>query len=674
MKRRVAILLAVTAAGGAAGVWVPARVAANTGLCPQPTVTGVSPQVAPAGATVTITGSGFAGVACPVTVNVGGVSGGKATLVNSGTVTFVAGSGLHGGVQVVLTDSLQGQNFSNGNLTFFNPVSASGVSPATPTTGQGVTVGGQGFSLGLPAGDEHVAATYLWGSDGSTCAGASAAVASNTAISVSAPGHYCDGPVLLAITAPSDLNSPNTSPLQLYKDTPGSIDVAASNVQLSSPTATAGGSVTVSGSGFGTNGTANIGSAPAPSTWSDTSVSVSVPDTAVSNSVSLTRIDGAVIDAGALSVVARVDSVSPSSASPGSTVTISGGGFGVHAGTVALGSANMPVSSWSPTSISATVPSGAQTGAMTITPVDTSPPAGQPSLTVEQSIQIGSSGGPGSGGAAGTGGNAHGAASSTPLTPQQVQQVTSALSAPPPALPPPVVGGPIPSLPPSHPTSGPVSISLHTQSGTAAPGKTVPFTVTLRAYGKPVGNAAVQMVIAYKPGPDGSVTPTSGVTDANGQLRGVMHLSKTPGEMIVLARAGVVSDEVRVLGSTATAAKVGGASGAGSTVLHALPIAVIVLAALLLATGIGLRVALAMGSGSGLRAALLRERISAGVRMTWLRRRSRAWRASWHHVQSGADAPAELSVPAEDEPALGLRVLDGQASPEETKEGIEVGA
>lgn len=671
MKRRLALLLAVIATGGAAGVWLPARVAANTNLCPQPNVTSVSPQVASTG-DVTVRGSNFSGLGCSVSASVGGTAV-SASLNPDGSLKFAAGSGLHGGVQVVLTevvDQLHASNASNANLTFFSPVTASGVSPAAPTTGQGVTVSGQGFNLGLPAGDEHVAAAYLWG-DGSTCAGASASVASNSAIALSAPGHYCNGPVSLAISAPADLNSPTGTQLSLYADRPGSIDVAWSDAQLTSPTATAGGSVGVSGSGFGNAGTATIGDAPAPSTWSDTSVSLTVPDTAVSNPVSLTRAgDGAVIGVGTLGVVARVDGVSPSSASPGSTVTISGGGFGVHAGTVTLGSTSLPVSSWSPTSIAVTIPNGAQSGTLTITPVDTSPPASQPSMTVQQQLAFK----PTTGGAAGGGQSGSTSASSAPLTPSQVQQVTAALSAPPPALPPPVVGGPPPALPKSHPTNGPVTLSLHAKSTTATPGKTVPFTVTLRAYGKPVANAAVQLVIAYEPAPDGSISPTSGVTDANGELHGVVHLSRTPGEMIILARAGMFSDEVRVIGSKTTAAKVSGASTAGSTLQHALPVAVVVLAALLLATGIGLRVALVLGTGSGLRVALLRERLSAGVRLSGLRRRTRTWRASWHHVRAGGDAPAEIDVAGENEPALGLGPLDAHTAPEEAKEGVEVGA
>jgi hypothetical protein len=676
MKRRTALLLAVTAAAGAAGVSAPSRVAANTNLCPQPNITGLSQQVAPAQTSITINGSGFTAIGCNIkSVTVGGAPAGQVTAVTSGAITFTAATGLHGGVQVVIQDTLGGTNVSNGNVAFYSPASTSGVSPGAPAAGQGTTVDGSGFALGLPAGFEHVSAAYLWG-DGSSCAGASASVASDSAISLSAPGHYCDGPVSLAISAPADLSNPTGALLPLYRGHPGSVDVAATGMQLPTPTATAGGSVSVQGSGFGTDGTASLGGATVPSSWSDTGVTVNVPDTSVSNSqVVLTRsADGATIAVpGAVTVVARVDGVSPSSASPGSAVTISGGGFGTHPGTVALGSTNLPVSSWAPASIVATVPSGAQSGNLTITPVDTSPPSSQPGLGVVQPIRIG----PGTGGAAGTGGSTSGGSGSSqtaPLTPAQVQQVTAALSAPPPSLPPPVVGGPPPALPPSHPTNGPISLSLHTQSKSAVPGKSVPFTVTLRAYGKPVGGAAVQLVIAYEPAPDGSVTPTSGVTDDQGQLHGVVHLSKVPGEMIILARTGMFSDEVQLLGSKSAAAAANGAASFSSTLQHNLPIAVIALAALFLLTGLGLRVALAMGTGRGLRTALLRERLSAGARFDWLRRRVLRRTRSWHDVQAGGDAPAEAGVPGHDEPTFGLSVIDGDAPPQEAKEGVEVGA
>ena len=602
MKRPATLLLtgAMVAAGAA---WYPIHAAAA--LCGQPSVTGVSPQVATAGATVTITGSNFANLLCTTSVSIGGVSPSQNPTVSSNgtSITFSNQPAMNGGILVTET-GVGGSNVSNSNIAFYTIPTVSGLSTATPTAGQGVTVSGHGFNLNSSNDTrlvEHVAAAYLVGSSSTACAGASAGLSSDTAIAVSAPGHYCDGNLALSVTAPGDLGNPSGSQIPVYSGLPGHIDVQASGMTLSNTTATAGGTVSVTGSGFGTGGSATLGGAAVtPSGWNDTSVALPVPDTSVSNSaVALTRAadNAAIAVPGTVTVDARADSIAPTSAAPGATVTVSGGGFGTHPGTVSLASANATVTSWSPTSITFTVPAAGQSGPLTITPVDTGPPATEPSLTVTHPVSLGvGSGSPGS--------------TAKPLSPAQVQQVTQALNAPPPPLPKPVVGGTPPPIPPSHPTNGPVALSLKTAAATAKPGKTVPFTVTLLAYGRAVASAPVQMVVAYEPAPDALITPASGVTNAKGQFHGVIRLSRTAGEMIVLARSGEFSDEVRLIGSNATAAELAAGQQSGSSALqNTIPYAIVGFATLLLLVGIALRVGLYIAAKDSVRAALIRERV-----------------------------------------------------------------
>lgn len=641
--------------------WWPGHVEAA--LCSQPSVSSVSPNVAKPGDTVTITGSNFSSVACNTSANIGGVSLTQNQMsVHANSISFTAQAGMHGGVQVVLTDLGNYPNASNANVAFYTAPTVSGLSTGTPSAGEGVSVAGSGFAFTVPSGDEQLSAAYL-SSNGSTCAGASAGLSSDTAIAVSAPGHFCDGPLALAISAPADLGDPG-SLITVYSGNPGTIDVRPTVTQLSSSTVVAGSPVNVDGSGFGNAGSATVGGGDASSSWSDTNVAVSVPDTAVSNSsIGLKRAaDGATISVpGTIAVVARVDGLSPSSASPGDAVTISGGGFGTDPGTVTLGSTKLNVTGWSPTSITLILPAGSQTGSLTITPVDTNPPAGQPGVTVVPKLSLNTSGG-------GTGSSS--AASAKPLTPDQVQQVTAALSAPPPPLPPAVVGGTPPSLPPTHPTNGLVTLALKAATTTATPGKTVPFVVTLKAAGNPVANAPVQMVIAYEPAADGSVSPTSGVTDNKGEFHGTLHISKTPGEMIVLARAGEFSDEVRVLGSTAgTAAHTSAGSSAAGAVV---PIAIVVIAALLVLIGIGLRLWLMFGSERDIRTALMKERLARVPMLLWRRVPTVQTPWSGRDVQPRRDAPAQLEVPAQAELATGLDRLRTDAAPDETKERIEI--
>ena len=688
MKRPATLLLtgAIVAAGA---VWYPTHVAAA--LCGMPvvsgvTVNGVSKQFAPAGSAVTITGSNFMALTCNTTANVGGVGLAQNQMtVSNSALTFTAQPGMHGGIQVTET-GVGGSNVSNANIAFYTTPTVSGLSTATPTAAQGVTVSGSGFNFTLPSGDEQMTAKYLSGS--TTCSGASATLSSDSAIAVSAPGHYCDGAVALTISAPGDLGNPSGSQITVYSGEPGTVDVKAVADSLPTTAVVAGSTFNVTGSGFGSSGSATLGGAGVTTTWSDTSVGITVPDTAVSKSaVALTRgFDNAAITVpGQLTVNARVDGISPTSAQPGDAVTVSGGGFGTTAGTVSLASASATVSSWSPTSITFTVPSAGQTGQLTITPVDTGPPATEPSLTVTHPVVLGVT--PTSGGAPGSSGSG---ANSKPLTQQQVQQVTQALSAPPPPLPPPVVGGTPPPIPPSHPTNGSVALSLKPTATTAKPGKAVPFTVTLLAYGRPVGNAPVQMVVAYEPGPDAVIVPMSGITDDKGQFHGTVHLSKKPGEMIILARTGEFSAEVQLIGSTVTAATVGTGHTTGTTALQSsLPYAVVALAALLLIAGLGIRIWLWVGSTESVRAALVRERLGRLARAAGrpFRAAGRAVRgfllahvvkappraASGRDVQARGNTASEAEVPAEHQATAVLGDLGSDAAPDQAKERISVG-
>ena len=675
MKRPAALLLtgAIVAAGA---VWYPSHAAAA--VCSQLTVSSVAPQSAAPGASVTINGSGFSNVLCTTSANIGGVNltQNQMSITNT-TITFTVQTGMHGGIQITQT-GIGGSNVSNANIAFYAIPTVSGLSNTTPTATQGITVGGSGFDFTLPSGYEQMTAKYLQGS--TTCSAASATLSSDSAIAVSAPGHYCDGAVALTITAPGDLGNLSAPPVQVYQGQPGTVDVKAVANALSTTPVVAGSTVNVTGSGFGNNGSATLGGATVTPTWSDTSVGIPVPDTAVSKStVALSRaFDNAAITVpGQLTVNARVDGIAPASAQPGDTVTVTGGGFGTTAGTVTLANANATVSSWSPTTITFKVPSAAQTGQLTITPVDTGPPATEPSLTVTHPLVLNST--PTSGGAPGSSGSG---SNSKPLTQQQVQQVTQALSAPPPPLPPAVIGGTPPPIPPSHPTNGSIALSLKPASTSAKPGKTVPFTVTLLAFGRPVGNAPVQMVVAYEPAPDAAITPMSGITDAKGQFHGAVRLSKTPGEMIILARTGEFSAEVQLMGSTVTAATVGTGHASGTSALQSsLPYAVVALALLLLIVGMGLRIGLWVGSTESVRAALVRKRFNRMTRGTRGRFSTvvRAVRGfllahvvqappaspSGRDVQARGNAASEIAVAADRESTVALGDLGSDAAPDQ---------
>jgi hypothetical protein len=116
-----------------------------------------------------------------------------------------------------------------------------------------------------------------------------------------------------------------------------------------------------------------------------------------------------------------------------------------------------------------------------------------------------------------------------------------------------------------------VSLKLDTATGQADPGTAVPFTVTLIAFGKPLVGAPVDLILVIEPGSDATVDPAHGVTDDSGQLKGSIHLSHTPGDHIVLARSGIYSDEVRVVGRGAHVAAAPGSAVAGVSVPPSTP-------------------------------------------------------------------------------------------------------
>ena len=142
---------------------------------------------------------------------------------------------------------------------------------------------------------------------------------------------------------------------------------------LSPPSAPLGGSVTVSGSGFGSSQASSQvqfnGISANVTSWSDTSVTAVVPSTATTGPVN-------VLNSGVMSNSAQftlIEALSVTSASPligsvGSSVTITGVGFGSAQSnsTASFYGATAAVTSWSDTQIVATVPAGAGSGPVSV--------------------------------------------------------------------------------------------------------------------------------------------------------------------------------------------------------------------------------------------------------------------------------------------------------------------
>lgn len=83
-----------------------------------------------------------------------------------------------------------------------------------------------------------------------------------------------------------------------------------------------------------------------------------------------------------------ISGVNPASGAPGSSVTISGANFGAAQGTVTIGGVAAGVTSWSATSIVATVPAGAATGNVVVSTALGLPSAGAAFTVTPASVSV----------------------------------------------------------------------------------------------------------------------------------------------------------------------------------------------------------------------------------------------------------------------------------------------
>src|ERR1043165_7847030 len=149
-------------------------------------------------------------------------------------------------------------------------------------------------------------------------------------------------------------------------------------------------SVTITGTNFGaTQGTSTVtfnGTSATPTSWSATSISAPVPSGATTGSVVVT-VNSQPSNGATFTVKPNIDNLAPTSGAIATAVTITGTTFGATQGTSTVtfnGTAATPTS-WSATSISASVPAGATTGPVVVTV------AGQASNGVTFTVNTGGS-------------------------------------------------------------------------------------------------------------------------------------------------------------------------------------------------------------------------------------------------------------------------------------------
>jgi len=281
-----------------------------------------------------------------------------------------AGLGVASGTTSALaTATFDHVSFSVGTSPF-----VTGVSPVLGPISTSVTITGSNF--GATQGNSTVSFSGVLATSITSW--------SSSQIVATVPGTAPSGPGLVTATVNS-ISSPSNITFDVIEPTISS---------FTPPAASVGGIVTMSGSGFGSsqgNSTVQINGVVASTrSWSDASVTLVVPPGATSGPVTVT--EDAVTSNGVQFTVLEplaVTGVSPSSGPVGTTVTISGAGFGSTQSSSTLsfyGVAATNIHSWSDTQIVATFPSAASTGPAMVR-VASSTVVG-PTFTLTTSVQI----------------------------------------------------------------------------------------------------------------------------------------------------------------------------------------------------------------------------------------------------------------------------------------------
>jgi RHS repeat-associated protein len=312
-------------------------------VIPGPTITSLSASAGPVGASITITGTIFGSTQGTSMVTFNGTA---ATITTWGATSIVATvpTGATTGNVVVTVSGVPSPGVG------FTVVSIPAVYDLSPSAGP---VGTQVAILGSNFGSTQGTSTVNFN-------GAAASIVSwsNIEIIAVAPGTVTTGPVTVVVNSvPSNSNVVYTAYNPVI-------------TSLSPPSGPVGGTITVSGYGFGASGVVMFnGAVTNAQSWSNTAIQVAVPGT-TSGPVTVTM-NGVTSNGVEFTVEGppAVTSISPTSGTTDTVVTINGSGFGStqSTSTLAFNGLAVTVNSWSDTEIVAAAPWNATTGPVTVT-------------------------------------------------------------------------------------------------------------------------------------------------------------------------------------------------------------------------------------------------------------------------------------------------------------------
>src|SRR5215469_10812632 len=311
-----------------------------------PHISSLTPSSGAVGASITIAGTTFGSTQGSSTVKFNGTTA-SVTSWSSTSIVAAVPSGATTG-NVVVTVSSQA---SNGvSFTVLPTPSISSVSPSSGAVGAAVTISGSNFGSSQGSGSvsfNGTAATVGTWSSGSITTTAPAGATTGNVV-VNAGGVNTNGIAFTVLPTPSITS-------------------------LSVTSGAVGAAVTISGSNLGsTQGSGSVsfnGTAAVVTSWSATSVAVTVPSGATTGNV-VVNASGVNTNGIAFTVLPTpsISSLSVTSGMVGAAVTITGTNFGSTqgSGAVKFNGTTATVTNWSATSIAATVPSGATTGPVVV--------------------------------------------------------------------------------------------------------------------------------------------------------------------------------------------------------------------------------------------------------------------------------------------------------------------
>src|SRR5438093_806445 len=305
-----------------------------------PNITSVTPTTAIAGTQITITGIGFGATQGSGNVWLGSTYGVVVSWSDTQVVANVAAGSSTGVAQV-----LQGGVWSNTvTLTIGSGPNITSVSPTSAAIGTPVTITGTGF------GNARGTGSVLLGSIN----GLVATWSDTQIVALVAPNSTSATVQVLQGGSSSNVLSFTVATPAVTSVTPAS--------------GTAGTQITIIGSGFGaTQGTGRVTLGTAYGvvvSWSDTQVVATIAPGSSSGTAQIIQGGLSSNSVNFTVITPMITSVSPTTATAGTQVTISGSGFGPAQanGKVWLGTAYGSVVSWSDTQVTATVATGSAAG------------------------------------------------------------------------------------------------------------------------------------------------------------------------------------------------------------------------------------------------------------------------------------------------------------------------